>query len=202
MKPFVLGLTGGTGSGKSSLRPLFEKNGFIYIDTDILARKVMDPELPYLSRIYSVFGEDRVCKDGLLDRRALANLAFSSQVSTAVLNLMTHPAIIEMSLEIINRHKETGWFVIDAPLLFEAGMERICDAVLAVTAPKEKRIERIVLRDGITEEEASLRIARQRSDESYRECSDYIIENDSDSDTFLKKAEELISAMKVKYSGD
>ncbi len=202
MKPFVLGLTGGTGSGKSSLRPLFERHGFICIDTDILARKVMDPELPYLNRIFSVFGREEICKDGLLDRRALAKLAFSSSVSTAVLNLLTHPAIIEMSLEIINRHKETGYFVIDAPLLFEAGMESICDAVLAVTAPTEKRIERIVVRDGITEEEASLRIARQRSDESYRENADYVLENDSNAEAFLKNAEKLISELKGKYSGD
>lgn len=195
---FVLGLTGGTGSGKSSLRPLFEEYGYVYIDTDQLARRVTDPNLPYLERIIRVFGKERVCKGNKLDRRSLAKLAFSSPVSTAVLNLLTHPAIIEMSLEIIESCGENGKAVVDAPLIFEAGMDRICDAVLAITAPEKKRIERIIARDGISEEEALLRIKRQHDDDFYRQNSDYVIENDSDFASLEVKVRALIENLTEK----
>lgn len=195
--PFVLGLTGGTGSGKSSLNPLFKELGYVYIDTDMLARRVMDPDLPYLSRIIRVFGENGICKDGILDRRALAKKAFSSRVSTAVLNLMTHPAIIEMSLDIIDSCGENGKAVIDAPLLFEAGMDRICDKVLAITAPADIRIERITKRDGISEEEARLRIERQHDEAFYRENADYVLINDTDIASLESKAKKLLESMAV-----
>ncbi len=195
---FVLGLTGGTGSGKSSLRPFFEQHGFVYIDTDLLARKVTDPKLPYLGSIVRVFGENEICKDGKLDRRALAKKAFSSSVSTAVLNLLTHPAIIEMSLDIIDSCGENGKAVIDAPLLFEAGMDRICDKVLAVTAPAEVRIKRIMKRDGISEEEARLRTERQHDDLFYRENADYVLVNDSDIASLGSKVGALLESMAVK----
>ncbi len=195
---FVLGLTGGTGSGKSSLRPIFEEYGYVYIDTDKLARKVTEPDSPYLSRIIRVFGEEDVCKDGMLDRRALAKKAFSSKVSAAVLNLLTHPAIIEMSMDIINTCGEEGKAVVDAPLLFEAGMDRICHKVLAITAPAEKRIERIIARDGISEEEARLRIERQHDDEFYKANSDFVIVNDSGIDELIDKAKRLLEDLAVK----
>lgn len=195
---FVLGLTGGTGSGKSSLRPIFEEYGYVYIDTDKLARKVTEPDSPYLSRIIRVFGEEDVCKDGILDRRALAKKAFSSKVSAAVLNLLTHPAIIEMSMDIINTCGEEGKAVVDAPLLFEAGMDRICHKVLAITAPAEKRIERIIARDGISEEEAWLRIERQHDDEFYKANSDFVIVNDSGIDELIDKAKWLLEDLAVK----
>ncbi len=197
MEPFVLGLTGGTGSGKSSLRHLFEEYGYVYIDTDMLARRVTDPELPYLCRIIRVFGKENICKGEELDRKALAKIAFSSPVYTAILNLLTHPAIIEMSLEIINGCGKSGKAVIDAPLLFEAGMDSICDAVIAVTAPEEMRINRIMSRDGISEEDARLRIARQNDDDFYRLNADYIIENNSDFETLEKKAKLLLEDLAV-----
>lgn len=197
--PFVLGLTGGTGSGKSSLRPIFEKYGYVYIDTDKLARKVTDPDLPYLSRIIRVFGKNEVCKGEELDRHALAKKAFSSSVSTAVLNLLTHPAIIEMSLDIIKECGENGKAVIDAPLLFEAGMDKLCNAVLAVIAPTEKRIERIKARDGISEEEAKLRIERQHDDSFFTENCDYVLVNDFDFAALEEKAKQLIESLAMEY---
>ncbi len=196
--PFVLGLTGGTGSGKSSLKTLLEELGYVYIDTDVLAKKVMDPNLPYLGRILNAFGEEDIYKDGILDRRALASKAFSSHISTAVLNLLTHPAIIEMSLVIIKTCGKNGKAVIDAPLLFEAGMDSICDAVLAVIAPAEIRIERIMKRDGISEEDARLRLQRQHDDEFYRENADYVLINDSDIASLESKAKKLLESMAVK----
>ncbi len=196
--PFVVGLTGGTGSGKSSLRSIFERYGYVYIDTDLLARRVTDPNLPYLNSIIRVFGEKNICKDGLLDRHLLAKRAFSSPISTAVLNLLSHPAIIKMSLDIIDTCEEHEKIVIDAPLLFEAGMDSICDVIVAVTAPEEKRIGRIVKRDKITKEDAYIRLRRQHDDEFYKENADYILVNDSDFAMLESKAKKLLDELTVK----
>ncbi len=194
---FVIGLTGGTGSGKSSLRPLFESLGYTYIDTDMLARKVVDPQLPYLDPIINVFGKD-IYKGKILDRRLLAKKAFANPVCAAVLNLLTHPAIIEMSLDIIKDCGENGKAVVDAPLLFEAGMDSICDVVIAVTAPADKRTERIMKRDGISEEEAYKRIERQHSDEFYRTNADYIIVNDTDIASLESNTRNLLLKLAVR----
>ncbi len=195
---FVIGLTGGTGAGKSSLRTVFEEYGYVYIDTDKLARKVTEPGSPYLSRIIGVFGEENVCKGGILDRHLLAEKAFSSPLSTAVLNLLTHPAIIDMTLEIISRCGENGKAVVDAPLLFESGLDRICDSIIAVTAPVEMRIKRITARDGISEAAARQRINRQHDDSFYKAHADFYIVNDSSVDELESKIRQLLESAAMK----
>lgn len=195
---FVIGLTGGTGAGKSSLKPVFEEYGYTYIDTDRLARKVTEPDSPYLSRIIGVFGAGSVCKDGILDRHALAEKAFSSPVSAAVLNLLTHPAIIDMTLDTINRCGKDGKAVVDAPLLFESGMDKICDRIIAVTAPVEMRLQRIMARDGISEEATRQRISRQHDDAFYEANSDFYIVNDSSVDELANKVRRVLESAAVK----
>lgn len=187
---YVIGLTGPTGAGKSSMRPVFESAGWTYIDTDLIAREITQPASPVVMSMAKVFGTGILCKGNQLDRKKLAQKAFSSKTGTAVLNLLTHPAIIERTLEIIKNC--TGVAVIDAPLLFEAGMERLCDTVVAVVSTKEKRAERIMARDGITYEAAEKRMSAQHDEMWYEEHADIVIHNDSDFDAVMRSAQELV----------
>lgn len=186
----IIGLTGPTGAGKSSLRDIFEQLGCVYVDTDILARRVTEKGSSSLARIAKVFGSDILLPDGSLDRRKLASRAFSTKVSTAVLDLLTHPAIIDMSLKIIE-DSDKSVAVIDAPLLFEAGMDSLCHAVIAVTADDDVRLHRIMERDGLDEKSAGQRMNAQHSSAWYEERSDHVIRNDSDFSSLEQNAKRI-----------
>ena len=173
----VYGLTGQTGAGKSTVGKEFAKYGFNVIDTDALAGKaVANPEV--LAELKEYFGAD-IIADGELDRRELAKRAFSSPEKTLLLNKATHPEITRLAIEEIHRGEERGAkaSLIDAPVLFESALACICEKTICVTAPREERIRRIALRDGISRGEIEARISAQKSEEEYVSQSDYIIEN-------------------------
>lgn len=192
----VIGLTGPTGAGKSSMRPVFEEAGWTYIDTDLIAREITKPASPVVMSMAKVFGEDILLEGDALDRKKLAQRAFSSKTGTAVLDLLTHPAIIERTVEIIKKCSTVA--VIDAPLLFEAGMERMCDKVVAVVSDREKRRKRIMERDGITADAAERRMNAQHSEKWYEEHADIVIHNDAGFEEMLIKARELVDKLEVR----
>ena len=196
MKMLTIGLTGPTGAGKSSLRPVFERMGCEVLDSDIYARRVTAPGSPALLELADEFGHDIIRGDGALDRALLASRAFATAESCARLNGITHPRITEMLLEDAHKAHENGSHaVIDAPLLFEAGIERVCDCVLAVIAPVEIRISRIMLRDAISREAAELRISAQHDNDYYCERSQYVIINDSTNTELCRRAEKITGTM-------
>ncbi|MBR3148756.1 MAG: threonylcarbamoyl-AMP synthase [Eubacterium sp.] len=171
-KPFTIGLTGGTGAGKGYVCKRLEELGFNVIDTDSVAREVVKKGSPLLKKLADEFGRD-IIKDAELDRALLAGRAFESRERTDALNKIMHPAIIERCKALAKTPS-----VLDAPQLFEAHAEELCYKVIAVSAPEKVRIERIIRRDGITEEKARERINAQLDDEYYRSRSDFVIEND------------------------
>lgn len=174
----IFGLTGKSGSGKSTAARLLSKKGFFIIDGDVLAREaVLSPEV--ISGLCSRFGEDIVSESGSLDRKLLSERAFSSKENTAALNSLTHPEIDRLFRREIEKAKKLGFekCLIDAAALLESPSRALCEKIIVVTAPKEIRLERILARDKITEEAALQRINAQKSDEYYLESADIIIRN-------------------------
>lgn len=179
----VIGLTGQTGAGKTTVSAYLAEQGFYVIDTDILARKAVENKDVLLS-LCEEFGNDILLPDGSLDRKKTAQRAFASKEKTRALNDITHPvitAMVHIELEKAQVQGAKG-AVIDAAALLESPITQLCTVTASVLAPLEERLERIIKRDGITREQAMLRISAQYPDEYYKEKTDIIIENANNSD--------------------
>ncbi len=179
-KTVIIGLTGPTGSGKTAARDVFEEYGCRFVDCDALSRQAVEPGAPALALLAEHFGGDIIRGDGSLDRGLLAQRAFPTPEGRQRLNSIVHPAVIDLLEGIIDECQQTDvpGVVVDAPLLYEAGLDKRCDAVIAVIAPEELRLERIMRRDNMTEEAARLRMAAQHDSEFYAAGADHVIIND------------------------
>ena len=173
----IIGLTGPTGAGKSSLTAVANEYGYTVIDCDKYARKAVEKGTNGLFALIKVFSSDILNEDETLNRAALAKKAFSSKENTELLNKTLLPYIAELvNKDIQNKQK----ILLDAPTLFESGMDRLCTKTVGVLAQKELRLKRIMERDGIDEQSATLRINAGKSDDFYKQNSDYIIVNNGD----------------------
>lgn len=174
----ILGLTGQTGAGKSMAASLFQERGYSIIDCDQIAHEITAAGSPVLSALASKFGNEILRSDGSLNRQKLAELAFSSKENTKALNAITHPAIIQETkrLALLSGEKNHPC-VIDAPLLFQSGLDAICDFTIAVIAPTELRLARIEKRDQIDENTAKKRNSAQEEESYYKERADFLIRN-------------------------
>ena len=175
----VYGLTGKTGAGKSTVAEKLEKMGFCVIDGDKIARSITEKGKPAISMLANEFGCDIIEDDGSLNRKLLASRAFKDRESTAKLNAITHPIIKAEFEKELRKAEEEGFSfaVIDAAALLESSCKDLCEKIIVVTAPEEIRLSRILLRDGITKEQALIRINAQFPDEYYNEKADILIRN-------------------------
>ncbi len=177
----VFGLTGQTGAGKTTVAAMLDGTGnYHIIDTDILARKAVEiPEV--IAELSENFGED-IIENGVLNRHLLAKRAFSSKEDTQILNNITHPEITRLAVEEIHTAEAKGkkYAVIDAALLFDSPLAAVTHSDICVMADEDIRLERIIKRDGISSEDAKLRIGAQPSAEYYTEKADIIIYNNGD----------------------
>ena len=183
----IIGLCGGSGSGKTTASRYMEKLGAAVIDADRVYRELCVPGSPLMAELTDAYGDIIVLPDGSLDRKKLAEIVFADERKRAELNAITHGHIKAETLSRISAYEKAGYpaVVVDAPLLFEAGFDRFCDITVGITAPRELRISRIIARDGITQKAAEARIASQMSDDELRARCDRIIENNSDAAMFL-----------------
>lgn len=184
---FIVGLTGPSGAGKSMASEIAEKNGFFVINCDIIARKAVEPETAGLAALVAAFGSEILDSSGRLNRKKLAAEAFSSPEKTELLNKTLLPHITALIEPELSRE----YVLLDAPTLYESGLDGKCDITVAVLADTQKRTERIIERDGLTLNEARLRIAAGKPDSFYLERADKILYNNGDSASFLKEAERL-----------
>lgn len=176
----VIGLTGGTGSGKSTVAAYLEKKGCIIIDTDKISRDLTKPGGEALEPIRRRFGADVFFEDGSLDRKKLGGIVFSDDAKLRSLEEITTDIVIKKILEKVEHLKKNGFngtVILDAPLLFECGMKDCTDENWLVTCDLENRIQRLIDRDGISRQSILDRMANQLSDEQKRMMADRVIEN-------------------------
>lgn len=196
-KTMLVGVTGPSGAGKSLAVGVFEAHGFRVIDADLIAREVVLPGQPVLLKLAAEFGSDIIRADGTLDRRRLAERAFSSRKRTDRMNAVMHPEIRKrMAAQAADYAAAGEDCLFDAPLLFEAGLETLCDCCVAVVAPMEVRLERLSRRDGLTRQEILSRLNRQHEDEYYTSRCQYVIVNNSDADAMRRETEKVIALIR------
>lgn len=186
----IIGMTGPTGAGKSSVADTAQNMGFKVVDCDDLARKAVEKGTRGLYAVTGAFGNDILNDDGTLNRKALAKAAFSSPDKTELLNKTLLPFIVEL----VNEQVEGNNLVLlDAPTLFESGAHSICTHTFAVLCDSDTRKNRIMARDGITEREALLRMNAGKSDEFYKRNTANIIYNNGDISQFKINAKNLLN---------
>ncbi|MCI6325277.1 MAG: dephospho-CoA kinase [Clostridiales bacterium] len=192
----ILGLTGGSGTGKSAACTAFARLGCGVIDADATYRTLCDTCEPMLKEIQNVFG-DVFSTNGKLDRKKLGTIVFADAQKLQQLNAITHPYIRQAARDAFAAYSKRGCLlcIYDAPVLFEGQMETLCDKTCAVLAARNTRIARIVARDAITEEYAALRIDAQKDDAFYRERCDYVVQNDADLDTLYTQVRKIYEDM-------
>lgn len=174
----VIGLTGPTGAGKSTVAAMLRARGLYIADADLAAREILSPGSPVLQAVCASFG-DVLQPDGSLDRKALAKRAFACEENVRTLNRLTHPAIERYLFAQIEANASgCAAAVIDAAALIESGIADKCDLVAVVTAPREVRLARIMARDGLTPEQALQRIGAQKDDAFYTAHADVVLLND------------------------
>jgi len=177
----ILGITGGTGSGKTTVLQLLAEHGFTVLDCDAIYHGLLKTDKELLRAIEARF--PGTVTDGTLDRKKLGNVVFSDPTALQDLNAITHSAVKAEILRLLTQKNAA----IDAIGLFEGGLAELCDITVAVTAPEELRIARLIARDGITEEYARARIAAQRKPEEFEKLCHYTLVNDSTEAVFREK---------------
>ena len=179
----ILGITGGTGCGKTTLLNLLKDRGGLVLDCDAIYHDLLQTDESLLAAIESRF--PGTVENGILQRKKLGSLVFSDPQSLLDLNAITHGAVKQ---EVLRRLEERpALAAIDAIALFEGGLAELCDVTVAVTAPREDRIARLMRRDGISREYATARIDAQHTDSWFREHCDHVLENTGEFDAFATK---------------
>ena len=189
----VIGLTGKTGAGKSTVASYLKEKGCFVIDGDLVAREIVMPSSPALKELAEAFGKDIILEDGSLDRKALAQKAFSSAEGTALLNRITHPHIKARFEELLAKASKEGFAVavIDAAALLESDCKDLCEKIIVVHADEQIRLERILSRDRITYEQAMTRINGQKDDNYYLRQADIVIFNNTDNEALFNEFNKL-----------
>ena len=190
----IIGLCGQSGAGKTTALETFAALGFAVIDCDLVSRQVTEKGSECLFELVEFFGDSILDEDGALKRRTLADLAFSDEKRLEALNSITHAHILKAVFSQIEIYRKEGYsaVVVDAPTLFESGLDRDCDTTLAICAPRDIRIERIIKRDGISLERAEARISKQISEEELKRICDRVIYNDGSENEFKEKIKNYV----------
>lgn len=175
----IIGLTGGIASGKSTAAAYLASKGYDIIDADLVAREIVAPGTPALTEIAARFGQSVLLADGTLDRRRLGAIVFDDAAALADLNAITHPRIVAAIQEKLAQNKAAVVFLM-VPLMYESGLDRLCDVVWAVTAAATERHERLMQRDALHQEAAAQRLRAQMTDAERLAQGARVIANDHD----------------------
>lgn len=196
----VIGLTGQTGAGKSTVSKVFVQNGFRLIDADAISRHVVARGSHCLADLQECFTDAILTPDGELDRKIMASIAFSDHRKLEMLNTIMYPYIVGEILRMIHRFSQQNHklILLDAPTLFESRADDFCDLIISVVAKPELRMQRIMERDHISEKAAQQRMEMQLTEEFFRLHSDTVLENNSSFSELWDAAQEL-SAKLIRY---
>ncbi len=194
-----IGLTGGIGSGKSTVAALLASLGAVVIDADALAREAVQPGSVGLSEVVTEFGPDVVDADGALDRAALAALVFADPAALSRLNAIVHPLVASLSAERLAAVPSDALVVYDVPLLAENGLQAGFDAVVVVDAPDDVRLRRLEAR-GLDRGDAERRMAAQASRDQRLAVADFVIDNSGDPDQLQAAVQSLDSELRLRLA--
>ncbi len=179
----ILGITGGTGCGKTTLLNIIRQHGGLVLDCDQIYHDLLEQDGQLLSAIRQRF--PTAFENGRLNRKKLGAIVFEDNAALLELNAITHDAVKQ---EVQRRLKNwPGLAAIDAIALMESGLGSLCDLTVAVTAPLEVRVARLMARDGITEEYARCRIAAQKGEKWFRQNTSFVLDNNGSLDSFQRK---------------
>ena len=189
----ILGITGGTGCGKTTLLRLIQERGGLVLDCDEIYHKLLQSDTAMLSAIKTRFPQ--AFSQGRLERKRLGQIVFADPAALEALNEITHRAV---RAEVVHQ-LEAGpaLAAIDAIGLFESGLDALCDITIAITAPLEERVARLMSRDGIPEDYARSRIAAQHDEEWFRSRCDFVLENNSTQADFHKNCIAFLDAQGI-----
>lgn len=189
----ILGLTGFSGAGKSTVAAILKENGFYHLDCDVMVHDEVYTDPAVLRAISAVFG-DSIIQDGHLDRIALRHCVMGNPNALTTLNDTVRPFILAYIDRHLSAHADED-IILDAPLLFESGLEQKCDKVLSVITDTELAMKRIIKRDALTADDAKKRLCSQHPAEFYTERSDYVINNDQDLNALKAQTEKILAAI-------
>ena len=200
----VIGLTGQSGAGKTTVCHVFEEKGFAIINADRIARQIMEKGTPCLEELTECFGKEILTEDGSLNRQMLADIVFSDKEKLKQLNAISYPYITS---EILNKIKKLSeekckFVLLDAPTLFESRADDFCNLIISVTATEKNRTARIAERDGITAEQIKRRFSSQHTERFFVNHSDFIIKNNKSVEELIEKAKEGAEKIKEYYNAE
>jgi len=175
MSTKIIGLTGGIGSGKTTIANYFLSLGIPVYIADEEAKKLLYDQ-GVVNAVKEALGEE-VLTNGLPDKKKLAEIVFNDKQKLALLNSIIHPKVQEHFYEWVQSHQNSNFVIKEAAILFESGSYKDCDKVILVTAPLDVRVKRVMARDNVTEDKVLERIANQWDDERKAKLSDYVITN-------------------------
>jgi len=205
----IVGLTGGIGSGKSTVSDYLISRGFHVLDADKISREIVLPGSDMLIRLAAEFGRDIILEDGSLDRKKLGEMVFSDPEKKKKLDGMMHTTILELIHERILQFREEAELsavaaadpeqiaryrviFIDAPLLFETGLDKSVEEIWVIDADEETRIRRIMERDGLQREEILKRISSQMARDEKNRRADVILDNTGDPESLYRQIDQLL----------
>lgn len=190
----VIAITGGIGSGKSTVRRIFEELGAFGIDADDLARRVVEPGSAGWLRVRSVFGEEFFDAAGRLDRKKLARKVFSHEPSRRMLESLLHPLIRKAQERLVGQAQAEAperLVVVEIPLLAEGGRADRYEGVVLVTASEKGRLDRLEREGGLTREEAEARMRSQAGEEQRSRIADWVVDNDGPLEETRRQVERI-----------
>lgn len=199
----VIGLTGQTGAGKTTVAAALRARGVSVIDADVLARDVINNSKNCLGDIVLEFGCDMINHNGDINRKRLSRVVFTDKKKLRRLNEITYPHIVRRIEEEVAACKATKvpLVVLDAPTLYDAGVDKLCRAVIAVIAPEETRAKRIMTRDSMALEDAQNRIRSQHGDLFFKKRAHFIVENTGTIEELLGYVDEILGMILPQKEG-
>lgn len=191
----IVGITGRSGSGKSSVSSHYSQLGYTVADGDVISREVTEPGSPCLEELVQCFGGQIMNPDGTLNRKALGALAFANPESNQKLIDITHPYIIREFLRRAEAEKQKGakLFFVDGAVIVGGPVEPLCDKLIVMVSESHLSVSRIILRDGISKTAAYNRLGAQQPEAALRAAADYVIENNGSLETLLKAADDVLA---------
>ena len=189
----IIGITGGSGCGKTTALNVIRDMGGLILDCDAIYHQLLKTDVQMLTAIDSRF--PGTVEKGVLDRKKLGAIVFADEKALLDLNAITHSAVKKEVLRQLERKPKLA--AIDAISLFEGDLAELCDVTVAVTAPEEDRVRRLMARDGISEEYARSRIAAQHSETWFREHCDHVLENNGKLDAFATKCVAFFESLSI-----